>query len=203
MYNLTYFVELIGVISFGISGILLAKQKEMDPLGIFALAFVTAFGGGTLRDIVLDIHPAYWIRNDEMTIVIFAMSVLLSYIKTPKFINEKLIFIPDSIGLALFSIAGTEASLSQGNGGFVSCLLGLCSGVAGGALRDVLANEIPYIFQKRYLYASCSFFGCWVYVMCEKVIGIKLWDTIIALFIIAVMRIVAAKYKITLFGRET
>ena len=200
MTETVYIFELLGVIAFALSGILLANHKRMDPIGAFSLAFATAFGGGTLRDLILDRRPIYWIENPEMPMIVLGLALVLSYIKTGSFIKEKYIMLPDSLGLALFSIAGTQIALAEGHSWFISSLLGVCSAVAGGVIRDVLANELPVLFKRSHLYATCSFVGCWSYILLQYFKVGESLAALISLALIATLRFISLRFDLTLYG---
>jgi len=157
---LLYLAEFTAVLAFGVSGVALARTKRLDPLGATALAFATAFGGGTVRDLCLDRHPLYWMEHQEMAIAVVALAVVLSYLPLRGLGTGRVLLWADGLGLALFSVLGTAVTLDAGQPAFIAVLLGLCSATAGGVIRDLLAREIPLIFQRIPLYATCSLIGC-------------------------------------------
>jgi len=194
MQEFIYILELIGVMTFALSGIIAAKAQEMDPVGLYFVACVTAFGGGTVRDLVLDNHPVYWIQHQEFPILILALAIVFAYLKPAEKLKEVHILIPDAVGLALFSVLGTKLALDLGMSPFISVILGVMTGTVGGVMRDVLCNEIPYLFRKLQLYGTCAFIGCWLYIgiltLSENEI-LALW---ISLVFIGVLRLLAMRF---------
>lgn len=155
--------EVLAVVSAGIYGILLARRNHMDLVGVFSVAFILAFGGGTLRDLFLDRHPLFWIREEAYPLIIFGLVVTSAFIRRlPSWLVRSL-YVPDALGLGFFSILGTGLALEAGTSWFVASLLGVVTGTFGGVMGDVICNEVPSLFRTAPLYATCSFTGGWVY----------------------------------------
>jgi len=196
MTHLIYFLEFIGIVAFAISGIQAATKKEMDPVGLYFIACVTAFGGGTLRDLILDKTPVYWIQHQEFPILILILALLFAYIRPfAKFswLAESKILIPDALGLAIFSVLGTKLALEEGTSSFIAVILGVMTGTVGGIMRDVLCNEIPYLFRKLQLYATCAFIGCYLYITLIHLnlnLNVALW---VSFIFIALLRLLAMR----------
>lgn len=167
MHTTIYILEMIGVIAFAISGMIEARSKNMDPVGVYTIAFITALGGGTLRDLILGNHPIYWIQHQEQPVLILLISLLYSYLPSIRRLPLSAIVLPDAIGLGIFSVLGAQLALQMGNTLFIASLLGVMTGTFGGLLRDTLCNEMPFILRKDQIYASVSFVGCWVYFGCQ------------------------------------
>lgn len=152
-------IEFAGVAVFAISGALAAGRKSLDLLGVIVIAMVTATGGGTVRDLLLD-RTVFWIARPEFLVVTFAAALLtvpyVRYSRPP----EKFLLIADALGLALFSIAGTRIALALDAGGLIAVVMGTITGAFGGVLRDVLCNEIPMILRKGHIYATAAIVGC-------------------------------------------
>jgi len=165
MQQLLHFVELFGVSVSAISGALMAGRKSLDLFGVLVIALITALGGGTLRDVVLDRHPVAWIR-DEGYIYAAALAALatVAWVRLTRPIPEHGLLLADAFGLALFSVAGAAVALEQQAPAGTAVIMGVTTGVAGGILRDVLCNEIPLIFQKE-IYATASLAGVVVFVV--------------------------------------
>ena len=108
MLDIVYSLEMIGIVAFAISGMVVARSKNMDPVGVFTIGFMTALGGGTLRDLIMANHPVYWIKHEEQPILILAMAIVFSYWKRSERIRESWIVLPDAIGLGTFSILGAQ-----------------------------------------------------------------------------------------------
>ncbi|MCC6072921.1 trimeric intracellular cation channel family protein [Massilia sp. GCM10020059] len=165
--TLIKFIEIMAILVGAFSGFIEARRKRMDLVGVFTVAFITAFGGGTLRDILLDLRPLFWVRHQEYAILIFILALMASpLIRTLRHVlSEKLIVIADAIGLGLFSIAGVSAALDADMPIFIASMMGVITGIFGGVLRDIVCNEVPMVFRDGKPYAICSFLGSWMYLL--------------------------------------
>ncbi|MBL7923247.1 MAG: trimeric intracellular cation channel family protein [Bacteroidia bacterium] len=164
--SLFTFVEAAAVVVSSVSGMIKAAEKKMDLVGAYSLALLVSFGGGTLRDVLLNRRPFFWIENEVYLFVVLFVAIAFVYVpvfhKIAKLLHTRSNTV-EATGLGLFSIAGLFAALNMGMPLFSASLMGVITGVAGGVFRDVVTNEIPVIF--RYtggLYAVASFVGCWV-----------------------------------------
>jgi uncharacterized membrane protein YeiH len=168
--NLIKFIEILAILVGAFSGLAEARRKEMDVVGVFTVAFITAFGGGTLRDILLDKRPLFWVTHQEYAILIFVIALIaVPLIQTLRqIVSERLIVIADALGLGLFSIAGVSEALAAGMPIFIASMMGVITGIFGGVLRDIVCNEIPMVLRDGRPYAICSFAGCWVYLLLQK-----------------------------------
>ncbi|MBW7470628.1 trimeric intracellular cation channel family protein [Marinobacter sp. M216] len=198
MFDIVYLLEMLGIIAFAISGMIVARAKNMDPVGVFTIGFITALGGGTLRDLILDNHPVYWIKHQEQPVLILVMAILFSYWKHADRLRTSQIVIPDAVGLGVFSILGAQLALDLGHSWLIASFLGVMTGTFGGALRDTLCNEVPQIFRKDQVYASVSFAGCWLYFFCQSLLGNEALPLTIGVAFIAIVRILAVRYDIRL-----
>jgi uncharacterized membrane protein YeiH len=155
-------LDFVGVAVFAVSGALAAGRKNLDLLGVVVIATVTAIGGGTLRDVLLD-RPIFWIVRPAFLYVILgaalATTVYVRRFRPP----ERTLAVADALGLALFSISGAQIAEGLEHAGVVVVLMGALTGVAGGMLRDVLCAEIPLILRKGQIYATASIVGVIVY----------------------------------------
>ena len=162
-----YLLDLIGVAVFAVSGVLVAARSGMDLLGGLALAALTAIGGGTLRDVLLNRHPIFWIRDARYLWVILAAAGLtmacITFLPPP----GHSLLIADALGLALFAISGAQIAESAGHPFLIVVLMGTMTGTAGGVLRDVMSARVPMIFQQD-LYATAAIAGIAVYVILQK-----------------------------------
>jgi uncharacterized membrane protein YeiH len=179
-------IEAMAVLVNAISGFIEARGKKMDVVGVFIVAFITAFGGGTLRDILLDKRPLFWVTHQEYVILIFVLALIAApLIRTLRYIvSERLIIIADAVGLGLLSIVGTSQALAAGMPLFIASMMGVITGTFGGLLRDIVCNEIPMVLRDGRPYASCSFAGCWMFLlMHESGISpdIALWSSALAI----------------------
>ena len=163
--SLLDFIEVAAILAFAISGLVEGVQKRMDVVGVFAVAFVAAFGGGTVRDVLLDRRPLFWVQHHEYVWLIAALTViappLLPIIRHR--LADRLIQITDAVGLGLFSVSGASLAQAAQMPLVIILLMGVITGILGGVMRDVLCNQIPLVFQNRYPYALCALLGCWVY----------------------------------------
>jgi uncharacterized membrane protein YeiH len=196
--------EIIGTVSFAVSGAMTAIAKKMDILGVVILATVTAVGGGAIRDIVLGIHPPVTFSNPIYTIFAVLTAVVVFIPAAQRFLQRKNVFyeyallIMDSLGLAVFTVIGIRTAIQYTSGFNVFLLLfvGVITGIGGGVLRDILAGNIPYIFIKHF-YASASIIGAAVCIGVWKFIGGE-WAMVIGSVVIFVLRILAARFRWTL-----
>ena len=163
-----YVLDLIGVGVFAMSGALSAGRKRMDLLGVAVIAVVTAIGGGTLRDILLDQHPVFWIR-DPTYVTVTVCAGLATTVYTRFFpVPRHALMIADALGLALFTVSGAQIAERVDVPGIVVVVMAVITGVAGGVVRDVLCNEIPLIFRKGSLYATAALAGAVLYLVLER-----------------------------------
>ena len=164
--TLRLLVELAATAAFALSGVLEGARKRLDVVGVCVVGFLTAFGGGTLRDLLLDQRPFFWVRHVEMLWGVLALCMLaMLVLKARHFApTERAIQWPDALGLGLFAATGVHQALLLQMPALVAVLMGLITGVFGGVLRDVVCNEIPTAFHDHRPYAVCAFAGGWVYV---------------------------------------
>ena len=179
-------IEILAILVGAFSGFIEARSKKMDVVGVFIVAFITAFGGGTLRDVLLDIRPLFWVQHQEYAILIFVLSLVAAPLLR-KIVSERLIVVADALGLGLFSIAGVSEALNANMPLFIASMMGVITGIFGGVLRDIVCNEVPMVLRDGKPYAMCSFAGCWIYLLMQQVgvdANFSLWSS--ALFIVMV-----------------
>ena len=199
-------IEIVAVIGGAIFGVLLARRKRMDFVGVFCVAFMTAFGGGTLRDLLLDRHPLFWIQYAWYPVVVFVVAAIASVIPRIPAGIERFLYVPDALGLGLFTIVGTEIALDEKTTTFVAVLFGVMTGTFGGVIGDIACNEVPTLFRPATpLYATCAFVGGWTLIGCK---WLEVPDTIAfaaAAAIVVVTRLTALRFKICLraIGSQT
>jgi uncharacterized membrane protein YeiH len=201
MNTLIKTIEVLGIIAFALTGFYAARKKGMDLIGVYSLGMVTALGGGSLRDIILNRHPLFWIEHYEYPVLLLALSVLSSLVAQDIFEKKSLVNIVlalDALGLGSFSASGASLADQMGCSLFISSLLGVTTGVFGGVMRDIVCNEIPYVFQRTELYATCAFFGAWVYLLVERTSGSDVMAAIACIAVTFVLRMLALRYKIRL-----
>ena len=162
--RLTPAIELIAVLAFAFSGFAEARKKQMDVVGVFVVAFVTAFGGGTLRDLLLDRRPFYWVEHYEYVIMILVLTMVVTPVMriAHRLVPHWAYVTADAIGLGFFSIAGLAFALQADMPWIIAAMLGVVTGVFGGILRDVIVNEVPMVLSDRKPYALAAFIGCCV-----------------------------------------
>lgn len=193
-------IEFLAIITFAYTGLVKAQKKDMDFVGACTLALVTAFGGGTVRDLLLNRRPLYWVEHYEYTIVIFILSgvILWLFRSNRGFFNEHLINFIDALGLGLFSASGVALALESQIPFFPAALIGVITAVAGGIIRDAFCNEIPLVFQRRRLYVTCSFIGIWIYILLNY-FGFSPFICLISCTLITfALRMAALRYDIRL-----
>ncbi|NUO87240.1 MAG: trimeric intracellular cation channel family protein [Cupriavidus sp.] len=161
-----HIMEVIGVLAFAVSGVVDARKQRLDVVGTFVVAFATAFGGGTVRDVLLDRRPFYWVDHEGYVLLIFVMSFGASLVLrvVSRVASDRAMIVADAIGLGLFSVTGASLALVAQMTPTVAVMMGIISAVFGGVVRDVLCNEVPMILRDRSPYATCSFIGCWIYI---------------------------------------
>lgn len=161
-------IEVLAVLTFAYSGVIEARRNGFDYVGVLTIAIVTAFGGGTLRDLLLDRHPLYWIEHWTFLVYIFVFSVaeiiLLRFNKD--FSSNATLVVVDALGLGLFCASGVGIALGMNTPVFPAVLIGVITATFGGVIRDVLCNQKPNLFQPTEpLYATCAFVGAWSYIL--------------------------------------
>jgi uncharacterized membrane protein YeiH len=164
--TLTTILDFAGVVAFAATGALVAGRHTMDVLGGLVLAFVTGIGGGTLRDVVLDV-PVFWLDAPRY-ILACILGFALVYVAVRRFgeAPRATINTIDAIGLAVFTILGAQKTLDLGHLPAIAVIMGVLTGCGGGLLRDVLANEIPMVLSRKRLYATTSLLGAIIFVVC-------------------------------------
>lgn len=189
-------LDFIGTFAFAISGIRLASAKRSDWFGAYVVGFVTAIGGGTIRDVLLGVTPGW--MTDPIYLICTGLALLWVILFGKHLIHlHNTFFIFDSIGLALFTVVGVGKSIVLGYPFWVAIIMGSITGAAGGVIRDVFINEIPLIFRKE-IYAMACVVGGTVYWMCDLV-GVHSYGCQVAGGIsVFVTRILAVKYNICL-----
>ncbi|MGB5323124.1 trimeric intracellular cation channel family protein [Lutimonas sp.] len=191
------FLDLLGTAAFAISGALFAIKKRMDTFGVLIIAFVTAVGGGTLRDVLIGADRITWMKDLNYIYVIF-ISVFFAIVFRKKIgYLSKSLFLFDTIGLGIFTIIGTEIGLQNGFALLICVALGMITATFGGVIRDTLSNEIPLIFQKE-IYATACIIGSVTYLILNNYkIDQDLIQFLTTIMVITV-RLIAVKFKLKL-----
>ncbi|MDF1503672.1 trimeric intracellular cation channel family protein [Roseisolibacter sp. H3M3-2] len=190
---LLYVLDLIGVAVFAVSGALAAGRKRLDLFGVLVLALVTAIGGGTIRDVLLDRHPLPWLadRNYLLVVTASALGTVWLVRRRRTVPPDAALQVADALGLALFAVAGAQIAERAGMPAGGSILLGTVTGAAGGAVRDVLCAEIPLVLRRGNLYASAAIAGTAAYFGLEAAGVTRGTATLLGMAIVAGVRLAA------------
>ena len=148
--GLLVFTDFVGIVAFALAGILAAENRKVDPVGVFVMAFTTAFGGGLVRDLIIDNRPMYWIAHQEYVWVTLFMAGCAPFL------------------IKRFAAGGTSISLTMGLPYLPAVLMGVCTGVFGGLLRDAFLNRLPLVMSDKQPYASAAFAGAWFYILMHE-----------------------------------
>lgn len=195
---LLYILDLIGVAVFAVSGALAAGRKHLDLLGVIVLGLVTAIGGGTIRDLLLDRHPLFWLADPAYLIVIVASALMtVAYVRWRPPPAGALLY-ADAVGLAMFSIAGARIAERAGVPIVACVLLGTITGSAGGVVRDVLSAEIPQLLRRGNLYASAAILGIATYFLLVAAGMNRSVASLVGIFVIAAVRLAAIAFRLQL-----
>ncbi|MEA4851294.1 MAG: trimeric intracellular cation channel family protein [Paludibacter sp.] len=194
--NFINFVDYAGTFAFAISGIRLASAKRFDWFGAYVVGLVTAIGGGTTRDILLDVKP-FWMQQPSYLIITgIALLCVIAFGRQLIRLNNTF-FIFDAIGLGLFVVVGIERSIQAGFPFWVSIIMGMITGSVGGIMRDILINEVPLIFRKDIYALACVLGGIVFYVCSEFGLPSEITQILSATSVI-LMRIIAVRFHLGL-----
>lgn len=190
-------LDILGTIAFAISGVLVAMHKRMDPFGVLIIAFVTAVGGGTLRDIMVGVEPVSWMRNMTFVYVIIASAIFAVVFRNYLKHLRRSLFLFDTIGIGLYTVVGIETGLVAGLHPIICIALGTMTACFGGVTRDILCNEIPVIFRKE-IYATACIVGGLTYFVLREFLEDENYLFIIAGLMVIVIRLIAVRFKVSL-----
>jgi uncharacterized membrane protein YeiH len=191
--NLNLIIEILGTISFAMSGSFAAMQKRLDPFGVLIIAFVTSVGGGTVRDLLLD-FPVFWMHDLVMCSVIFITCILSMVFKSIENKFKVTLFIFDSFGLGLFTIVGIQKGIGADLHPLICLTLGTITGCFGGIIRDILLNRIPLVFRKE-IYATACIVGGSLFLALVKYSSFKyIFVQISTILLIVLIRTLAVKF---------
>lgn len=189
-----FIIEILGMISFTMSGSFAAMQRRLDPFGVLIIAFLTSCGGGTIRDLLLDVPP-FWINDLWYIYMIFIITALSMIFKSIETNFKVTLFIFDSFGLGLFTIVGIQKGLNAGLHPIICITLGTITGCFGGILRDILLNRIPLIFRKE-IYATACIIGGSIFILLIDYSPLSYVAVhIITILLIVGIRTLAVKYQ--------
>lgn len=195
--DIIYFLDILGTFAFAISGALVAMKKRFDIFGVVIIAFVTAVGGGMLRDVLIDAHPINWIGDLNYIWTIF-VAVTITYLFKSKIAPLRKTFVLfDTLGIGVFTLLGLQKSLDFGLHPFIALIMGMISAVFGGVIRDVLTQKIPLIFKKE-IYASACLAGGIVYLLLRFFNSNSDIQFVISALVIVSIRIIAVRNRLQL-----
>ncbi|MGI9234096.1 MAG: trimeric intracellular cation channel family protein [Woeseiaceae bacterium] len=162
-----YILEMAGTAAFAVSGALAASRKNMDIFGYCVLALMPAVGGGTVRDIIIDRGPVFWINDNRYVVVAIIAALIVFFTSYKPGSRRRLLVWMDALGLALFAALGTEICLNHNTGALVAVMLGVTTAVTGGMIRDIICNEVPLILSHE-IYATAAFAAALCYVLADN-----------------------------------
>ena len=194
--SLLLIIDILGTIAFAVSGGLTAMKKRLDLFGIFIIAFVTAVGGGTLRDILID-APVTWMHDLTFFYVIVIATVLAVVFRRKLNYVRRSLFLFDTIGIALYTIVGVEKGIAAGFSPVICVALGTMSACFGGVIRDILCNEIPVIFRKN-IYATACIVGGFAYFLLLRTTLTTDFVVLISGAIVILIRLLAVIFNLAL-----
>ena len=201
METLLYVIEVTAILVFAYSGLVHARQSGFDLVGVLTIGFVTAFGGGTIRDVLLGNHPLYWIQHWEFLVLIMLLLpvelVLLRYDRDIS--GGRLLMVIDALGLGLFTASGVGIALSMNTPALPASFIGVVTATFGGVVRDLLCNQKPQLFlPTEPLYATCAFIGAWAYIALVKLNVAPTAAIIACIGTVFVLRLLAVRFDIKL-----
>ncbi|MBL7561026.1 trimeric intracellular cation channel family protein [Olleya sp. YSTF-M6] len=192
-----YILDILGTIAFAISGVLVALNKRMDAFGILIIAFVTAVGGGTLRDVLIGETPVSWMKDMTFIYVVVLSTIFAVIFRTKIDYLRTSLLLFDTIGIGLYTVVGVEKGISAELHPIICVFLGTMSACFGGVIRDILCNEIPVIFRKE-VYATACILGGVTYFLVIKLPIASNFVFIIAGAVVITVRLIAVRFKISL-----
>ncbi len=194
-------IEILAILASAYAGMVAAKRQDMDFVGLFSAATVTAFGGGTLRDLLLDRTPLFWVENHQYPIIVFFLSIfgLVLFKYNKELFRRNVMLVIDALGLGLYSAVGVGIALQLKTPIFPAVLIGVVTATAGGVLRDILLDKVPEVFLKTtQLYVTCSFFGCWCYIGLTLLGFEHVFGLIVCILVTFTTRVLAVKLDLSL-----
>lgn len=195
--NVLNIIDILGTFAFAVSGALQAMERKLDPFGTLIIAFATAIGGGTLRDVLVGNLPVSWLHNDVTIFVIFFSAIITMLFGTYLRQQFTSLYLFDALGLGLFTIVGIEIGLRYELSVGICIALGTITACFGGVIRDVLLNKVPLIFQKEIYALACVLGGVIYYSMLQLPLNADISKIICILFIFFI-RVIAVRYKLAL-----
>lgn len=194
---LLYWVGMAAVAVSALTGVLDSGRKQMDLIGALLVGVATALGGGTIRDLLLD-RNVFWVVDQTYLVVALCTALATFFVARSLHLPPRLFLIPDALGLALFTIVGTQVALQWHAPWLVASLMGVTTGVVGGVLRDILCNDVPLVFLKGELYASAAWLGALSLIGLQELGLHGIWASWIAMSVVLALRLLAIRYHLTL-----
>lgn len=195
-------LDLLAVSVCAVTGVLVARSKQMDLVGITVIAVVSAIGGGTIRDTLLGKLPVFWVAQPLSLLAAMLAGWLAFVVSKRGGISPRFFIYPDALGLALFTVVGAEKSLIAGHGWLVSSLMGVITGVFGGVLRDIICREIPSVFRQTELYATASLVGALAFILARGVGAAAMWAVACGILCVVTIRLLALRWNWRLPGLQ-
>jgi uncharacterized membrane protein YeiH len=188
--------EIIGTLAFALSGLIEAARKKLDLVGMAIVTSLAAFGGGTLRDILLDRRPFFWVQHEVWIWIILAMCALALVFMRARHIEltERSMQWPDAMGLGIFAAGGTQIAITAGVSPIIAVIMGVITPVFGGVLRDVVVNEIPRAFNDHQPYAVIAFTGGWLVVLLNVLGWSSFWAVAVGAVVMIALRLLAITF---------
>ena len=197
MDALLYWVGMAAVAVNALTGVLDSSRKQMDLIGALLVGVATALGGGTIRDLLLD-RNVFWVVDQTYLLAAVVTGLISFFIARRLQLSPSVFLIPDAIGLALFTVVGTQIALQWHAPWLVASLMGVTTGVVGGVLRDILCNDVPLVFLKGELYATAAWIGALTLVALEALGMPSVAASWLAMALVLALRLLALRYHITL-----
>lgn len=200
---LLYYLDLAGVAVFAASGVLAARDRELDLLGIIVVATITAIGGGTLRDLLLNRHPIFWVADAWYpTVIIVSALLTVAYMRVGPPPGPALL-VADALGLALFALSGAQLAEAAGSPRLIVVLMGTMTGVAGGVLRDVILARVPLLLRRE-IYATAAIVGIVAYMVLHALGVPHEFAFVAGMFVAVALRLIAIRWglHLPLVGRS-
>jgi uncharacterized membrane protein YeiH len=196
--NLLTFISYAGTFVFALTGALKARTSKMDVFGGVVLAFATAYGGGTLRDLLVGIQPVNWV-NDNIALLLVLSATAITFLFRQN-INrfKRTIFFTDAVGLGLFTASGIEISLQYGINEIYALVMGVISATFGGLIADILCNAVPNLLKRGELYATACAIGGLIYLFCRRIPINNDWNLFICVIIVVGIRIYSKRRRLSL-----
>ncbi|HTO39068.1 MAG TPA: trimeric intracellular cation channel family protein [Brumimicrobium sp.] len=186
--------EIIGTAAFSVAGAFAAKEKKLDIFGVFIIAFITALGGGTLRDMLIGKVPVTWMLDLSSSVVVFITTIVVLIFKTEIKNYHKTLLFFDAIGLGFFTVVGIRTGIEFGMNPLISIALGTITACFGGVIRDVSLSNIPLVFQKE-IYATTCIFGGLIFFILYKLDVPVLISEVICLVSVVLFRLLSVRFN--------